>query len=249
MCSCGIQTKTYLMATRKKKMKNHILAAGIVLLSLSAVFTTGSAKAGFDSTVTLAQTFSGSNFGTPNWSQNVNISGTVNRTGLPAGAFRVTDTFDSTNYLAFCFELTQFITLPALYNVNQTGPNPTATGLLDKLFTNSVNLVTNALTAASFQVAIWEIVTDSTNVNLASGNFVLTTATSNDAVRDQAQMFLDDLGGTGGGFDISYFRNSSFQDLILWDDELSNNEASAPATSILIALSLGGLVLVRRKLA
>lgn len=232
-------------------MKNHILAAGIVLLSLSAVFTVGSAKAGFDATVTLDQTEDGSNFGTPNWSTNVDISGTVNRR-LPAGAFRVTDTSDNMDYLAFCIELTQFIDLPALYNVNQTGPSATASVLLDQLFTNSVDLVVDALSAASFQVAVWEIVTDSlgsADVDLSDGNFILDAGSFNASVRTTAQSYLDNLVGPGDGYELSFFRNSQFQDLVLWDDELSTNEASAPATSILIALSLGGLVLVRRKLA
>jgi hypothetical protein len=234
-----------------ERMKNHILAAGVVLLGLSAVFTAGSAKAAFDASVTLAQTETGSNFGTPNWSESVAISGTVNRT-LPAGAFRVTDTSNNANYLAFCFELTQFIGLPETYNVTQTGPSPTTSVLLDQLFTKSIGFVNDALTAASFQVAVWEIVADSLtgeDVDLTSGDFILDAGTFNDAVREQAEIFLGNLTGPGDDFDLYYFRNTTEQDLILWDDKLSNNEVSAPATSILVALSLGGLVLVRRKLA
>jgi hypothetical protein len=225
-------------------VKNYIVAT-ILVLGLSAVFTAGFANAGFASNVNLKQTESGSVFGTPNWSQSVTISGSTSGT-FAAGAFRVTDTLSMVNYLAFCFELSQNINLETNYSVNQTAPSSVG-GLLNNLFTNSFGDVTGADEAAGFQIAIWEIVTDLGAIDLTSGSFILNSTTA--GALSKAGDYLADLGDNGSDYQLSYFRHPERQDLILWEDNLSTNEASAPATSILIALSLGGLALVRRKLA
>lgn len=238
---------------RKIEMKNYLLA-GVMLLSLSTVFTAGHANAGFAPNVNLVETTPGSIFGVgvDNWSRVVGISGSaVNPNGnYNAGAFRVTDTATTADYLAFCFELAETLdfTPDTDYVVTQVPPvNATVGGLLNNLFTNWFGGVDSADEAAAFQVAIWEIVSDSASINVTTGTFILNSASA--AVQSNVALYLGDLTGPGTDYELSYFRNDGAQDLILWEDNLSNNEVSAPATSILIALSLGGLVLVRRKLA
>lgn len=221
------------------------MLASIMLVSLSTVFAAGSAQAAFASNVNLDETVENNVFGTDDWKRTVTISGVENG-NFYAGAFDVTDTVTGTGYMAFCFELDQNLSLPTDYAVNQTAPSTAVGGLLNNLFTNSFSEVVDATSAAAFQVAIWEIVYDSGNLGLSSGTFM---ASAPSDVLMAAGDFLMDLAGTSSDYNLSFFRSDSSQDLILWEDNLSNNEASAPATSILIALSLGGLVLVRRKLA
>ncbi|WP_254813731.1 VPLPA-CTERM sorting domain-containing protein [Rhodovulum sp. ES.010] len=110
--------------------------------------------------------------------------------------------------LAWCVDLAHNL-------VKTSTPYETAAGLLgaeavgnlDRLFTQHYGDATDAIASAAFQVAIWELVYDSDDIDLSSGRFALRGATSG-AVEDKAAEFLA-LSGETGGYRLTFLRSTA----------------------------------------
>lgn len=120
------------------------------------------------------------------------LNGT-NRTAA-AGVFRLSATGANgsvQDFLAFCLEPLETLTLPRSHTVGSTLSAP----ILDRLgalMGNGFSLVTGATSAAAFQLAAWEIANEgSGKLDLSKGAFRVTSATS--AARNLAQSWLNGI--------------------------------------------------------
>ncbi|MGC9418149.1 MAG: VPLPA-CTERM sorting domain-containing protein [Rhodovulum sp.] len=78
---------------------------------------------------------------------------------------------------------------------------------LDRLFTQHYADVVDWVSSAAFQVAIWEIVYDSADIDLSSGRFSLRDQTP-DRVDTMAADFLN-LDASAGGYLLSFLRSEA----------------------------------------
>lgn len=96
-----------------------------------------------------------------------------------------------------------------------------------------------SLNAAGFQLALWELLVDST-FNLSSGNVQITSTTSSNApVKTAAESMLAALnGGQGSGtFSFRIFTSSTKQDYLL-ATPVPANQVPEPAALLLLAAAL-----------
>jgi hypothetical protein len=141
------------------KHKTTMLLAGLACMMLS--------MASHASTVTLES------FTYSNGNQSGQIGGTVRTGNFNAGEFRfvtsMSDTLD-----AFCIDLLNNLTMPGTYDLLEPSSHLDATqlSLVGKLYDHHYDMVVDSATSAAFQLALWEIIYDSNDLNLAAGNFV-----------------------------------------------------------------------------
>jgi len=125
------------------------------------------------------------------WFQSVGY--TVNGTArhVSAGAFRFVGTMpngSSRNFVAFCLEPLEWLSLRTY--TDGTSLSATVVGQLGTLLSNAFGMVNNSASAAAFQIAAWEIVSENVgNYDLGSGVFQLTSVHS--STRTLAQGWLD----------------------------------------------------------
>ena len=95
----------------------------------------------------------------------------------------------------------------------------------------------NNLNAAGFQLALWELVADSSK-NLTAG-LVRTNGNTNANIVTKAQSMLDALAGNSGtdSFTYTLYTSSSHQDYLVVTP--SDNQIPAPQSIVLLALALG----------
>lgn len=239
-------------------MKNYIFAAGALVIGLSSIFASAAAHAGLSGTVNIAQTNSTSVFGASGERlfKNVSIKENGTSSNVNAGLFRVTETSTNNDYLAFCIELDDTLSLAADYSVTNSLFSAGVVANLSSLFSTSnvSSMLSDATgkTAAAFQVAIWEIIADTGDLDISAGSFkVRSHASSLDAsIAALASGFLSGLSGLGSDYDLTFLfaEDSPGQDLLVFETK-TIIDASAPATSIFMLLGLVGLVVATRRKA
>lgn len=90
---------------------------------------------------------------------------------IAAGLFRVTEDLPGTAYrdfLAFCLSPGVWLNLNVDYT-SGTGLNNSVIGALGALRRNAFDSVMDSVTAGAFQIAVWEIVSETGSYNLNSG--------------------------------------------------------------------------------
>jgi len=154
-------------------------------------------------------------------------------------------------FIAFCIEVTQGLRNGNTY---ETVANPFTDAVLtsiENLFNSAYDLVTDDVTSAAFQVAMWEIVEDtSTGYDLSSGSFsAIDASTSGGSVVMTAQGFLDGLDTAPTGlFKIDYLLSPTSQDLVTAQRIETPSEVPVPASGLLL-LSAASFLAMRRKKA
>lgn len=235
-------------------MKAKVGAAALAMAFSGAVFT-GGASAG---TVNL-QNAGDTPFGTPEWARQVAYTVDGQRQDSIAGLFRLEETESGKGILAWCVELLQDLNLPGDYNVNAISPTAAVAANLNKLFTTSYDMVLNndnttaqrEAKAAGFQLAIWEIITDSESdegLDLETGDFVVLTGGGNTqgGVFNNAAKYLERLDrDTDQEYDYTFFSSDESQDLINAEETVA--AIPVPAAGLLLLSGLAGFGAMRRR--
>lgn len=186
-------------------------------------------------------------------------SGNVN-----AGAYKG-QWLDGSSFAAFCVEITQNL---APFNSATSYTEGSFSSSVASNLTNLANkyysFVDNAITSAAFQVAIWEIVTETKKgLNLSTGNFEasptqewkgiwifgkLVDNPESKAAVDLAKTWLAGINDSSvaatGDYSLTLLKNKKYQDLVVFTPIAAVPE---PATYGMLILGMGLIALFARR--
>jgi len=237
-------------------MKAKVGAAALAVAFFGAGFT-GGASAG---TINLQNaTGESSPFGTPAWAREVayTINGDTERS--IAGLFRLEDRDSGEGILAWCVELLQDLVLPGEFRMNQTVPGAATMANLNKLFNQSYDMILDEQVgvkkekkAAGFQLAIWEIITDSedaSGLDLEDGEFVVIDGVGNteEGVIGNASFYLSrlDQAADTTDYELTIWNSGRSQDLVTAEETVA--AIPVPAAGLLLLSGLAGFGALRRR--
>ncbi|WP_303360340.1 VPLPA-CTERM sorting domain-containing protein [Paracoccus sp. (in: a-proteobacteria)] len=100
-------------------------------------------------------------WGQPSLHEDVFVTYGGVRWGVGAGVMRLMDTVSGSAIIAFCVDVTRLITnQPGEYQVSDSWFAPAVTANIQALFNTAYATVDSAASAAGFQMALWEIITE-----------------------------------------------------------------------------------------
>ncbi|MBT0586306.1 PEP-CTERM sorting domain-containing protein [Alteromonas oceanisediminis] len=164
---------------------------------------------------------------------------------------------------AFCVELDQFLTTKGDVDYNlMTGldffHDSHKVDQIGRLYTGFFHTLAQQTTqreqrtySAAFQVALWDLVYDSSSPDLAEGRYQATSS-SPSGVISLASNWLSKLGSITSNFNVFVLQSDTSQDLLLVNPATNptpNASVPEPATAALFAIALGFAIHLRRKQA
>jgi hypothetical protein len=181
------------------------------------------------------------------------MAGSTTLNNIGAGALRVKADEGSgmMDFIAFCLSPTTWLNLSKDYT---PGSNLSGSlrGLLGALYANAFASVSDGVTAGAFQMAVWEIVTETSGTfDVNAGYFQMTgNGSASNNAEALANSWLGNL-NSGAWSPVSgntrYFAASvpgSTQDLVS-----DTTPVPLPAAGLLLVAAIGGLALARRRAA
>lgn len=223
-------------------MKYTIMSA-----ALAAGLMAGAASA---TTINASYQVAGNPFGVEDLKSAVKIE-SVGATGVfNAGAFQMTGDGGLGDFVAFCVDIFEPLQDNQAYDASGTIYGAPIVANIDKLFTSAYAQVTDAISAAAFQVSLWEIVYDTDKgLDLDSGDFFTALengAEYNVAVENQAELFLSGLATAGtGGYDLTFLANDGAQDVVTGTPAIA--PVPIPAAGLMLLSGIGGFAVLRRR--
>ena len=223
-------------------MKFSMIAAAT---AMGLIASTASA-----STVDASYQVAGNPFGTSNLFSNVQVSSPGYSGVAPAGRFEMTSPTLG-DFAAFCVDIYEFLQDDRTYDVSGTIYGQDIVDNIDRLFSSAYSQVVDGVTAAAFQISVWEIVYDTdTMLDLDGGNFFTVADANgvefNEAVEAQADTFLAGLANAQmGAYDLTFMYNDGSQDIVTATPAIA--AVPLPASSLLLLGAMGGLGALRRR--
>ncbi|WP_424985173.1 VPLPA-CTERM sorting domain-containing protein [Microbulbifer sp. S227A] len=216
------------------------------ICTAAALATTLIGGAASATTVNTTYQVDGNPFGTENLRQVVRVHSPELTTNVYAGMYQMSGDNGFGNFAAFCVDLAEWLHDPVTYT---TQPNLFTRSVQENIarLYNSVlggsavaEVIDTSLEAAGFQVALWEIVTESgTSLDVSDGTF---RVSRNSGVANLAQSYLNNMGNAAtDGYDITYLYNDGYQDLA------TVAPVPVPAAGLLLLTGFGGFAMLRRR--
>jgi len=165
--------------------------------------------------------------------------------GVYAGPFQVTGTDGVGDFLAFCVDLAQHMSSGNVYEYGVDLFSSAVVENLDKLFTSAFAGVDTNVEGAAFQVAIWEIITDTGSaLDLGVGSFIASDPYDDGQdVIGLASSYLAGLGTETGGYMLTFLSSDQGQDLVT----ATPSPVPLPAAGLMLGFGMASLVAMRRK--
>lgn len=172
----------------------------------------------------------------------LSIGGSAN-----AGGFA--GTWGSADIIFWCIELTQNFGFGGNYgDYTPTQPGNAKFTLLGQLFHEAYGQATiDEAHSAAFQLAIWEIVYDSGNLNLGGGTFQVLNNYGHAATVALAQSWLTNLSNFTDNYDLIMLSSPSHQDFVTFGRTfIQLQSVPEPASLLLAAAALLAMMLALR---
>lgn len=167
----------------------------------------------------------------------------------------------SASFLTYCTDIFQAVALDntARYTLEGTGSShgftSTQADLLGKLYTHAGTGVDTKPESVAFQLAVWEIVTESSGtLDVLGGSFYLTQGATT-AQRALANSWLSEIssGSVQSLYSAQRLYSDTYQDLVLFTErpetssQAASNPVPEPASWALAGVALAGLAFSRRR--
>lgn len=235
-------------------MKNLMASAAIGLAMLAAPAAA--------STIDVNQQTPGNTFGVQNWKVQTSFFAAgvpdVERNNIYAGAFQLTAD-GLGDFIAFCLQPRAWLNLGIDYTEGTSLVDPSL-GNLNNLAANAFFDVKDAITAAAFQMAVWELAHDPSDFDITQGAFHVTALDPIDdasslAAANQAQTWLDLVksdqtwADNAAGKSFLILSADGTQDLITNIDNSSISDVPLPASGLMLLAGLAGAGAVARRKA
>ena len=218
-----------------------------LIMALTAGIALGAAPLALATLVTLDPT----GFANGSESFNVSVPTVVDPSALSTGAFK--GTLDGNPIVFFCFELTQsfgFNPPSPYYTYDDTIQSGGKFDELSELFTEAfATSTTSTLNSAAFQLAVWEILEETTPGSLSpgvgQGTFYVTNDHGNTTTVAAANALIAGLPSTGS-YTIHLLHNYNSQDFVY--GTLPLRQVPEPAPLTLIGAAMVALFVMRRRM-
>jgi hypothetical protein len=179
---------------------------------------------------------------------NVNVPTVVDPNAVPTGAF--TGTIDLGPPITFfCFELTESFSFGSDYTYDDEVQSGGKYTTLSELFTEAFATATiSTINSAAFQLAVWEILEETTPGSLSpgvnQGNFYVTNDNGNTSTVAAANALIAGLPSTAG-YTIHLLHREGNQDFVYGVPPLLR--VPEPASVLLIAGALAAMLFALRR--
>lgn len=214
------------------------------VIAVGAFASVASISASSAATVTVDYQNSSNPFGSPALARYVRISSPQYTGGAGAGPFRLTGDGGFGDFVAFCVDLGKYLSSGNTYTTASSSAFGSAVDTnIDKLFTSAYSGISTRVEGAAFQVALWEIITDTgSGFDLSGGDFRVQMAGYSAAVINQATSYLSGLASAAtGGYRLTFLNSGTSQNLV------TVSAVPLPAAAGMLGFGVLTLVGLRRR--